>query len=102
MSGKAVHRVYSTQSQEAFLEGHLAAFDEFGGTPTGHIRYDNLKSAVTRVLFGDRGRIENQRWVLSDPIRASRRSTASPGSPEPMRKAVSRARADAFAATTWS
>jgi len=64
MSGKAVHRVYATQSQEAFLEGHLEAFDEFGGVPTGHIRYDNLKSAVTRVLFGDRGRIENQRWVL--------------------------------------
>ena len=64
MSGKAVHRVYATQSQEAFLEGHLAAFDELGGIPTGHIRYDNLKSAVTRVLFGDRGRIENQRWIL--------------------------------------
>lgn len=64
MSGKAVHRVFATQSQEAFLEGHLAAFDEFGGIPTGHIRYDNLKSAVSRVLFGDRGRIENQRWVL--------------------------------------
>lgn len=64
MSGKAVHRVYSTQSQEAFLEGHLAAFDELGGIPTGHIRYDNLKSAVTRVLFGDRDRVENERWVL--------------------------------------
>lgn len=64
MSGKAVHRVYATQSQEAFLEGHLAAFDELGGIPTGHIRYDNLKSAVSRVLFGDRGRIENERWVL--------------------------------------
>lgn len=64
MSGKAVHRVYATQSQEAFLEGHLAAFDEFAGIPTGHIRYDNLKSAVSRVLFGDRDRIENQRWVL--------------------------------------
>lgn len=64
VSGKAVHRVYATQSQEAFLEGHLTAFDVLGGIPTGHIRYDNLKSAVTRVLFGDRDRVENERWVL--------------------------------------
>lgn len=51
-SGRAVHRVYSTQSQKAFLEGHLEAFDEFGGVPTRHIRYDNLSSAVRRVGFG--------------------------------------------------
>lgn len=39
-SGKAVHRVYVTQGQEPFLEGHLAAFAEIGGVPTRHIRYD--------------------------------------------------------------
>ena len=33
-SGKAVHRVYSTQGQEAFLEGHIAAFETIGGIPT--------------------------------------------------------------------
>jgi len=32
-SGKAVHRAYSTQGQEAFLEGHQQAFEIFGGTP---------------------------------------------------------------------
>ncbi|MCH6471189.1 IS21 family transposase [Sinomonas terrae] len=64
-SGRAVHRVYSTQSQEAFLEGHLEAFDEFGGVPTRHIRYDNLSSAVRRVVFGaGRVRDENERWIL--------------------------------------
>ena len=62
-SGKAVHRIYSTQSQEAFLQGHIEAFDTIGGIPTRHIRYDNLTSAVTKVLFGRR-RDENDRWVL--------------------------------------
>ncbi len=61
-SGKAVHRAYSTQGQEAFLEGHQQAFEVFGGVPVFHIRYDNLKSAVSRVLFG-RNRTESARWV---------------------------------------
>lgn len=74
-SGKAIHRIYPTQGQEAFLEGHLAAFEAIGGIPTGHIRYDNLTSAVSQVLHhgqgtvghgnaGVRGRKENERWVL--------------------------------------
>lgn len=64
-SGRAVHRVYASQSQEAFLEGHVEAFAELGGVPTRHIRYDNLSSAVNEVLFGTRRqRTENQRWVL--------------------------------------
>jgi transposase len=61
-SGKSVHRAYSTQGQEAFLEGHQQAFDVLGGTPIDKIRYDNLKSAVSRVLFG-RNRTESARWV---------------------------------------
>jgi transposase len=64
-SGKAIHRVYPTQGQEAFLQGHVEAFEELGGVPTRHIRYDNLTSAVTTVLHGgDRRREENARWVL--------------------------------------
>ncbi|MFQ6198654.1 hypothetical protein [Streptomyces sp. NPDC000405] len=39
-SGKAVHRVYATASQEAFLEGHVEAFEVLGGVPAVHIRYD--------------------------------------------------------------
>lgn len=61
-SGRAVHRVFGSQSQEAFLEGHVHAFTALGGVPSVHIRYDNLKSAVSRVLFG-RSRIESGRWV---------------------------------------
>ena len=63
-SGKSVHRVFATQSQEAFLEGHIEAFQVLGGVPVRHIKYDNLRSAVTKVLFGNRDRIENERWVL--------------------------------------
>ncbi len=51
-SGKAIHRVYPTQAQEAFLEGHIDAFDDIGGIPTRHIRYDNLTDAVVKVIYG--------------------------------------------------
>lgn len=61
-SGKAVHRAYATASQEAFLDGHRYAFEQLGGIPTVHIRYDNLKAAVSRVLMG-RTRVESDRWV---------------------------------------
>jgi transposase len=62
-SGRAVHRASLSQGQEAFLEGHVYAFDRLGGVPIEKIRYDNLNSAVTRVLFG-RTRVENQRWIM--------------------------------------
>ena len=61
-SGKAVHRVFPTQGQEAFLEGHVHAFETLGGLPVGKLRYDNLKAAVARVTFG-RTRTETARWV---------------------------------------
>lgn len=61
-SGRAAHRASLSQGQEAFLEGHVHAFDRLGGVPTEKIRYDNLKPAVSRVLFG-RTRVETQRWV---------------------------------------
>lgn len=64
-SGKAIHRVYPTQAQEAFLEGHIDAFEDIGGIPIRHIRYDNLTDAVVKVIYGTgRQRTENQRWVL--------------------------------------
>jgi transposase len=64
-SGKAVHRVYPTQAQEAFLQGHVEAFEAIGGVPTRHIKYDNLTSAVAKVIQGPgRARQESQRWVL--------------------------------------
>jgi transposase len=61
-SGKGVHRVFVSQAQEAFLEGHVAAFETVGGVPRGHIRYDNLSPAVAKVLTG-RSRAETTRWL---------------------------------------
>lgn len=39
------------QKQEAFFDGHIQAFRFFGGVPR-RITYDNLKTAVFRVLDG--------------------------------------------------
>jgi hypothetical protein len=56
-----VHQAFLTQGQEAFLEGHVHAFERLG-VPVDKIRYDNLNSAVKQVLFG-RSRQENERWI---------------------------------------
>jgi len=61
-SGKACHRVFASQAQEAFLEGHVAAFEAAGGVPFRQIRYDNLSPAVAKVLAG-RSRTETARWL---------------------------------------
>jgi transposase len=61
-SGRACHRVYASQAQEAFLEGHVAAFETIGGVPWRQVRYDNLAPAVARVLAG-RSRVETTRWL---------------------------------------
>lgn len=51
-SGKAFRKAYLHECGESFYDGHNDAFEAFGGVPTGMIRYDNLKPAVTRVLLG--------------------------------------------------
>jgi transposase len=60
-SGRAFHVAFATQAQEAFLEGHVLAFEYLGAVP-GRIRYDNLKPAVRRVLRG-RDRAEAERFI---------------------------------------
>jgi transposase len=44
-SGRSVHIAYGNVAAEAFMDGHVQAFEVFGGVPTGQIRYDNLKPA---------------------------------------------------------
>ncbi len=39
------------QKREAFFAGHVAAFEHFGGVPQ-RLTYDNLKTAVKKVLLG--------------------------------------------------
>jgi len=50
-SGGAFHRAYYHATQQAFFEAHELAFDYFGGV-FRRLRYDNLKSAVKKVLRG--------------------------------------------------
>jgi transposase len=60
-SAGAFHRAYPHASQQAFLEGHELAFHYFGGV-FHLLRYDNLKSAVQRILRGSQ-REETARFV---------------------------------------
>ncbi|MEU3093205.1 IS21 family transposase [Streptomyces massasporeus] len=62
-SGKAVHRIFASEGQEAFFEGHVHAFRVLGGVPVGNVRYDNLSSAVAQVLGFTRARVETERWT---------------------------------------
>ncbi len=50
-SGGAFHRAYERATQQAFLEAHEAAFRYFGGV-FQVLRYDNLASAVKKILRG--------------------------------------------------
>lgn len=60
-SGKTFRKAYVHECGESFYDGHVEAFEFFGGVPV-RIRYDNLKAAVTRVLLG-RERECNPRFV---------------------------------------
>ena len=62
-SGKPFHHVYLNEAQQAFLDGHVRAFEYFGGVPSGRIRYDNLSAAVVKVLKG-RNREETDQFKL--------------------------------------
>lgn len=54
-------RAYWRSHLEAFLDGHVRAFEFFGGVPS-RLAYDNLKTAVIRVGRG-RERQLNERFV---------------------------------------
>ena len=60
-SGAAYHRAYTHATQQAFLEAHELAFGYFGGV-FRRLRYDNLKSAVKKMLRGYQ-REETSRFI---------------------------------------
>src|SRR3954452_19021067 len=60
-SGAAFHRAYLHATQQAFLEAHELAFAYFGGV-FRKLRYDNLTSAVKKILRGSR-REETARFI---------------------------------------
>ena len=60
-SGAAFHRAYLHATQQAFFEAHEAAFAYFGGV-FHVVRYDNLASAVKKVVRGHT-RDEHTRFI---------------------------------------
>jgi transposase len=87
-SGACFVQAFGRETQQAFLEAHVAAFEFFGGC-FQTVRYDNLSSAVAKVLKGRR-RTETDSFSACRPThgrprwqrprcsvsRASSRSTA--------------------------
>ncbi len=61
-SRKIFVMAFANQKQECFYAGHVAGFDYFGGIP-GRLSYDNLKTAVKRVLQG-RNRQQQERFIV--------------------------------------
>ena len=60
-TGAAFHRAYLHATQQAFFDAHEAAFAYFGGV-FHTLRYDNLGSAVNKVLRGHT-RDEHTRFI---------------------------------------
>jgi transposase len=60
-SGAAYHRAYPRATQQAFLDAHQYAFHYFGGV-FRRLRYDNLTSAVKKILRGHQ-RQETTRFI---------------------------------------
>jgi transposase len=60
-SGAAFCQASLVETQQAFLECHVQAFEWFGGVFPS-LRFDNLTSAVKKVLKGRR-RVESDRFV---------------------------------------
>jgi transposase len=54
-------KAYPAETTEAFLDGHVSAFDFFGGVPQS-ILYDNTKIAVARIL-GDGKRLRTRAFT---------------------------------------
>ena len=60
-STRAFRRAYVNEAQESFTDAHVRAFERFDGV-SRRVRYDNLKTAVVKILQG-RDRIENERFI---------------------------------------
>ena len=61
-SRKLFVMAFPSQKQECFLAGHVAAFHFFGGVPQ-RLTYDNLKTAVKKILIGSQ-RQEQDSFIL--------------------------------------
>jgi transposase len=98
-SGAAFCQASLVETQQAFLELHVEAFEWFGGV-FEQIRFDNLGSAVKQVRVGGASRPTGSSRCARTIC--SSRSSPRRGSRARTRRAVSRAKSGAFAATTSS
>ncbi len=76
-SGGGFHRAYTNATQQAFLEGQEHGFRYFGGV-FRTLRYDNLSSAVKKILRG-RQREETERIIASRSHWGFRSEYCTPG-----------------------
>ena len=99
-SGASFCQASLVETQQAFLELHVEAFEWFGGV-FPKIRFDNLKSAVKKVLKGRR-RVESDRFVAlrSHYLFASQFTT--PGLEGAQRRVAWRAKSGGTGAITSS
>jgi len=65
-SGGFYVRAYPFEKQEAFFDGHIKCFEFMNGVPY-KIAYDNLKTAVKKILEGS-NREEQSSLSLYEPI----------------------------------
>jgi transposase len=79
-SGGAFHRAYPRATQQAFFEAHELAFGYFGGV-FKVLRYDNLGSAVKKVLRGYR-REETARFIAFRSHWQFQAEFCTPGAPQ--------------------
>ena len=101
-SGRAAHRAFAIAGAGGVPGRPRLRLHRLGGVPIDKIRYDNLKTAVSRVLFG-RDRVRRPSGgSRSARTTASTRSTASPVMRAATRRAGWRARVAGSAATTAS
>ena len=96
-SGGAFHRAYPHATQQAFLEAHELAFAYFGGV-FRVLRYDNLKSAVKKILRGHQ-REETARFIAFRSHWGFQRSSARRA--RDTKRAGWKAKEDSSGETIW-
>lgn len=99
-SGKAFHVTFGTQAQEAFLEGHVLAFEYFGGVPggSGTTTSNPPSSGSSKVVTAPNPNGSPRCAATTD----STRSSAAQGSRVPTRRAAWKARLAASGGATSS
>ena len=98
-SGAAFVMAFASESQQAFLEGHVRALEWFAGV-FDVIRYDNLKAGGLAGVEGPPARRVRPVRALRSHYRFESSFCLWVGRAH-MRRAGSRARSGASAAATW-